>query len=293
MQTHAFSVDMEDWYQGLELPLSAWRNFEQRLEKGLHVLLGLLDTAGVSATFFVLGRVAETHPHLVRAVHASGHEIGSHGYQHERIDSLDPALFREQETRTKGLLEDLTGESVTGFRAPFFSVSRGSLWALEVLAALGYRYDCSISPVVTWRYGIQGAPEGIYDIDGLGLTEFPVSTWSLFGRRMASGGAFFRIFPSRWTQRPFLRRRPGMFYIHPWEYDPGHPKTRFGIRAMATHYANLGGTERRTRALLRTAAFAPVRSVIAAAREAGLVRACSLEALASAPLTGASGSTPQ
>jgi polysaccharide deacetylase family protein (PEP-CTERM system associated) len=269
---HAFTVDLEEWYQGLELPIDAWSAHESRLERGLSVLLRLLDDAGVRATFFVLGCIARTHPDLVKSIHDSGHEIGSHGYQHERVDALGHEAFREQERQTKGLLEAITGAPVVGFRAPFFSVTAQSLWALEILAELGYRYDCSVSPVVTWRYGIKGAPEGIFDITDIGLTEFTLSTWSFLGKRMAAGGAYFRIFPSQWSRQPFLNGAgPGMFYIHPWEYDPGHPRIKFGRRAMMTHYTNLSGTAGRTAALLEKFSFAPACDVITAARSAGTI----------------------
>jgi polysaccharide deacetylase family protein (PEP-CTERM system associated) len=280
MTTHAFSVDVEDWFQGIDMPVAAWSAQPDRLDRGLDALLDLLDAAGVTATFFVLGWVAEHRPDVVRRLAAEGHEIGSHGWCHEKLYDLEPDRFRREEADVKSRLEDLAGSAVLGFRAPFFSLTLDSLWACDVLAELGYRYDCSISPVVTWRYGIEGAPEGIYRFKENELIEFTISTWRLAGRQLGAGGAYFRLFPSFLTRRPFVRGdqtgEAGMFYVHPWEYDPGHPVVAMERKARFTHYHNLRVTAGRTARLLAKHQFSSIGNVIDEAVKSGSVAAVSL-----------------
>jgi polysaccharide deacetylase family protein (PEP-CTERM system associated) len=264
---HAFTVDVEDWFQGIELSPDEWDNKEDRLARGLDVLLALLEEADVRATFFVLGWIVKKYPHVVKQLAEAGHEIGSHGLNHEKVYCLSPEEFRRDEFETKACLEDVTGKAVVSYRAPFFSITKKSLWALDILAALGYHYDCSISPVVTWRYGIAGAPEGIYRLEKSGLIEYTLSSWTLLGRQFASGGAYFRIFPPYLTCRPFRAKtkgqHPAMFYVHPWEYDPDHPVVDFEWKARLTHYYNLGAMAKRTKQLLARFRFGSVQSVIA------------------------------
>jgi len=264
--THAFTVDMEDWYQGIELPPDAWSDKERRLHRGMETLLALLEDQGVKATFFVLGVVAEEHPGLVRQVAEAGHEIGSHGYDHTKVYELDPARFRSDEVRTRDRLQDITGSRVTSYRSPYFSITRRSLWALEVLVELGYTVDASISAVETWRYGIAGAPDRPYMIPELGLTEVPPSTLRFLGRDLSLGGAYFRIFPYRLTDRALeaarAEGRPAVFYIHPWEFDPTHPRIPFERRARLTHYARLGRTTPLTRRLLAEHRFGTLGEMV-------------------------------
>jgi len=263
---HAFTVDVEDWFQGIELSPEAWGDKEDRLVRGVDVLLGLLDEANVKATFFVLGWVGKKYPEMVRQLAELGHEIGSHGLNHEKVYNLSPEVFRRDELETKACLEYVTGLGIVSYRAPFFSITKQSLWALDILAELGYQYDCSISPVVTWRYGIAGAPEGIYRLKACGLIEYTISTWTLLGRAFASGGAYFRVFPPFLTCRPFLsvteHGQGGMFYVHPWEYDPDHPVVDFEWKARLTHYYNLGKMSKRTQHLLKQFRFGTVHEVV-------------------------------
>jgi polysaccharide deacetylase family protein (PEP-CTERM system associated) len=168
-------------------------------------------------------------------------------------------------------VEDLVGRKITCHRAPFFSITRESLWALEILAELGIRYDSSIYPVLNYRYGIENAPRWPHAITagGVTLTEFPITTWRLGGRNLPiAGGAYFRIYPYGFTRLGFRAiNRQGhaaAFYLHPWEVDPEHPRIRLPRRIAATHYVNLGATARRLRRLLRDFAFAPMGEVIAA-----------------------------
>lgn len=269
--TNALTIDFEDWYQGLEIPHTQWNGFEDRIVPVGRRLLELFAEARVRATFFVLGRVAERHPEIVREIAAHGHEIGTHGYSHTLIYKQTPAVFREEMVRAVGVLRDITGQAVIGHRAPFFSITKDSLWALDVLGELGLRYDSSIFPVVNYRYGIPDAPRWPHEINAGAnrtLTEFPITTWRVLGRNLpVAGGAYFRLYPYRLTRRAFRainqEGHPVTFYLHPWELDPDHPRIRLSRRvATVTHYINLRATERRLRRLLRDFKFAPMKEVL-------------------------------
>jgi polysaccharide deacetylase family protein (PEP-CTERM system associated) len=269
---NALTIDFEDWYQGLEIPLERWMGFEDRLAASAHRLLELFAAAGARATFFILGYVAEKHPELVRAIAAAGHEIGTHGYSHTLIYRQTPEVFRRELTRSVRVLEDLAGAPVIGHRAPFFSITRESLWALDILPELGIRYDSSIYPVHNYRYGIADAPRWPHPIerDGRTLIEFPITTWQVLGRNVPiAGGAYFRIYPYAFTHLGFrsINRagHPFAFYLHPWEIDPDHPHIDLPRRISLTHYINLGATERRLERLLRDFRFAPMKDVLAIA----------------------------
>jgi len=268
--TNALTIDFEDWYQGLEIPYAEWGRFEDRIEAAGDKLLGILNDAGVKATFFMLGYVAEKHPELVKRIEAERHEIGTHGFSHTLIYTQRPELFKEELTRAVSFLENLTGNKVLGHRAPFFSITKDSLWALDILGELGIRYDSSIFPVLNYRYGIADAPRFPYTIkrEKHEFVEFPISTLKLPGFTMPiSGGAYFRIYPYQVTKQAIraLNRsgKPATFYLHPWELDPEHPRIDVPRRIALTHYFNLGATERRLRKLLRDFKMAPMKEVLA------------------------------
>lgn len=264
---HTFSIDLEDWYHGIELPREEWRDKERRLEKGLDVILELLDQNETKATFFSLGWIGEHYPKVIKKIANEGHEIGAHSYYHEKVYDQNPETFREDAMRTKEVLEAITGEKVRGYRAPFFSITESSIWALEILKSLGYEYDSSIAPIKTWRYGIANAPDTMYRIKECGLIEYPISRFRFLRKKWGSGGAYFRIFPLR----NFLRDMhhldasglPFMFYIHPWEYDPGHPVVQMERKAKFTHYRNLRHTKQRTQSLISAFNFDRADKVIA------------------------------
>jgi len=267
--TNALTIDFEDWYQGLEIPYDQWGQYEDRIGAAGDRLLELFEQAGTRGTFFMLGYVAERHPEIVRRIVAAGHEIGTHGYSHTLIYQQQPELFRTELQRAVHTLEDLTGLKVLGHRAPFFSITQKSLWALDILGELGIRYDSSIFPVTNYRYGIADAPRWPYEIKAgeHTLTEFPISTWQVWGRNVPiAGGAYFRIYPYAFTRRVFQsinrQNRPVTFYLHPWEVDPEHPRIPLPRRIALTHYFNLGATERRLRRLLRDFKFAPMKEVL-------------------------------
>jgi polysaccharide deacetylase family protein (PEP-CTERM system associated) len=267
--TNALTIDFEDWYQGLEIPHTEWSGYEDRVVPAGRRVLKLLAENGTRATFFVLGYVAEQHPEIVREIAEAGHEIGTHGYSHTLIYQQTPELFRREMDRTIKLLQDLAGQPVLGHRAPFFSITRESLWALEVLGELGIRYDSSIFPVLNYRYGIEDAPRWPYAVTAgeREIIEFPISTLQLFGRNVPiAGGAYFRIYPYAFTRRAFKsvngKGYPVVFYVHPWELDPDHPRIPLPRRISLTHYFNLGKTERRLRRLLADFSFAPMKEVL-------------------------------
>jgi polysaccharide deacetylase family protein (PEP-CTERM system associated) len=270
---HVFSVDVEDWYQGIEKPFASWSGYEKRLEYGLHLLLDLCTEHDVKGTFFTLGWVAERYKSLVGRIASDGHEIASHGYSHEKVYNLKPEEFREEIRRSKAALEDAGGQPVTAYRAPFFSITAASLWALPILAEEGYTTDSSISPVVTWRYGIEGAPRMPYEIDGLGLVEYPPSSFRWLGKWWNIGGAYFRLLPYSLTSLGIetlgKAGESAMFYIHPWEYDTAHPKVDMDWRAKITHYSRLQKSLPNTQRLFQEFGFTTLRNILSDYAQAG------------------------
>ena len=264
--TNAFTVDFEDWYHGIELPYNDWHKYERRIEKGFYPVFEILQKHKVKATFFTLGWVAKEYPHLIKELAAAGHELGSHGYSHEKVYNLTHQQFRKEVRDTKHIIEDLTSQKVTTYRAPFFSITHKSLWALEILAEEGYTIDCSISPIKTWRYGISSCPDEIFRIKENNLIEFPVSTFTYLRKRWAIGGAYFRLFPYSFTGKGIKKRSSkgasNMFYIHPWEYDPTHPKIKMERKAQFTHYTRLTKTLPGTEKLLSQFKFGTVSEVV-------------------------------
>lgn len=267
--TNALTIDFEDWYQGLEIPYTDWDGFEDRIVKVGHRLLEIFAEANVKATFFMLGFLAEKHPSLVREIAAAGHEIGTHGYSHQFIYKQTPEVFRRDITRSVNFLRDICEVEVIGHRAPYFSITKDSLWALDILGEVGIKYDSSIFPVMNYRYGIPDAPKLPYEIgaNGRRIKEFPISTWQIFGKNIpVAGGAYFRIFPYHLTKYAFRsinkQGNPFVFYLHPWEIDPEHPRIPVPRRIALTHYFNLGATERRLRHLLKDFKFAPMKEVL-------------------------------
>lgn len=273
--TNAFSVDVEDYFQvgafeGV-IDRADWGSFESRVERNTKKLLRLLADHESLGTFFFLGWVAERCPDLVREVAAAGHEIASHGHEHRRVPEMTPAEFRQDVRKSKLILEGITGTSVLGFRAPNFSVTRETLWALDILAEEGYRYDSSIFPVRRHRSGVPGAPRFpslLSGANGLPLREFPISTVRIGGLQLPFvGGNYLRQLPMSWV-RWGMRRvnaregQPVVVYVHPWEVDPEQPRQSVGWLTRVRHYRNLSRTATRLGSLLEEFRFASMREVL-------------------------------
>ncbi len=273
---NALTVDVEDWFQVSALAGSIaredWPRMESRVERNTERLLELFDRAGVRATFFVLGWIAERYPGLVRAIAAAGHEVASHGYSHRLIYEQTQADFREETRRSKAMLEDQIQRPVYGYRAASYSITRASLWALDEIAAAGFTWDSSIFPVHHDRYGIAGFerwPHRLQTPSGYDLVEFPLTTWRLGGVNMPiAGGGYFRLYPYPLTRLGLhsVNRRdawPFIFYLHPWEIDPGQPRVKTPILSRFRHYNNLRRCAGRLERLLADFAFAPAGAVLA------------------------------
>lgn len=271
--THCLTFDIEEHFQvsAFDSPMRRrhWSRLESRVEGNTAKLLDLLETYGVRATFFVLGWVAERHPSLVRRIANANHEVASHGYAHELITAQTPGQFREDVRRAKGILEDIIGAAVLGYRAPSFTITRETLWALPILVEEGYAYDSSVFPILHNRYGLPGAcpwPHRLDTCAGL-LWEIPPSTVKIAGfRSPIAGGGYLRLYPFqalRWLlKRAEAAGHPLVMYLHAWELDPHQPRMNGPLLSRFRHYVGLHKTEERLRQLLRDFAFAPIRDVI-------------------------------
>ncbi|MBB5687393.1 XrtA system polysaccharide deacetylase [Sphingobium boeckii] len=254
---NALSVDIEDWFQvgAFEKTIARddWDGLESRVTRNSDAVLALFKRAEVKATFFTLGWVAERHPALIRRIAEAGHEIASHGWDHKRVSALTPTAFRADIARTRTLLEQLSGQRVTGYRAPSFSIDARTPWAHEILAAEGYAYSSSVAPIVHDHYGWPDAPRFAFrPVKGSALIELPVTTARIAGRTLAAGGGgFFRLLPYRFSswairQANDAAKRPAIFYFHPWEIDPAQPRVGAApIRSKLRHYSRLGTMEAR------------------------------------------------
>ena len=258
---NAMTVDVEDFFQVQAfagcIDRRDWESLPRRVEANTEKVLGLFSEAHVSATFFVLGWVAERHPGLVRKIVIEGHEIASHGYAHIPVYEQSAAEFRADVRRTKQLLEDAGGMPVHGYRAASFSISTNTLWALDVLAEEGYEYSSSIYPVAHDLYGMPKAPRFPFHPRQDRFLEVPMTTLSMFGRNFpCSGGGYFRLAPysvSRWALRRVnaRERQACVFYFHPWEIDPEQPRPHGApLKSRVRHYLNLRRMEGRLRCLL-------------------------------------------
>jgi polysaccharide deacetylase family protein (PEP-CTERM system associated) len=248
---NALSVDVEDWFQvgAFETVIDRkdWDSLECRVERNTDAVMALFDEAGVKATFFTLGWVAERYPALIRRIVDAGHEIASHGYGHERVFTFTPEQFAADIERTRKLLEDASGQKVTGYRAPSFSIDQRTPWAHEVLAEQGYAYSSSVAPVKHDHYGWADAPRfAFHPVAGSDFLEIPVTTAQLGPKRLAAGGGgFFRLLPyafSRWAIRQVNDdfERPAVIYFHPWEIDPDQPRiANAPIKSKLRHYTKL------------------------------------------------------
>ena len=274
---NALTIDVEDYYHvsAFEsvIQYRDWERFESRVEQNTHRILDLLDRYKTKATFFVLGWVAERQPGLIRTIVERGHEVASHGYAHQRIDTQSPDKFREETRRSKRIIEDTIGQPIFGYRAASYSITAKSMWALDILKEEGFQYDSSIFPVRHDLYGIPGYNRTCHLLNGdggSGMVEFPLSTLRLAGINIPiAGGGYLRIFPygfTRWAIMQLNQRedQPAVVYLHPWEVDPKQPRIRAGAKSRFRHYMNLNKTEDRLKALLQDFAFGTMSEVLKA-----------------------------
>ena len=265
--TNALTIDVEDYFHVAALSKSIstddWNSIACRVEKNTTVLLDLFEKHSAKATFFVLGWVAERYPHIVKEIDRRGHEVASHGYSHQLIYTQTPEVFRDETIKSKKLLEDITGKPVNGYRAASYSITRKSLWALDVLVDAGYMYDSSIFPVRHDNYGILGSPTEPHVLgtpENKRLVEYPLSTYKVLGQTLpVAGGGYFRLYPY-WLSRFFYKSinkklEPFVFYLHPWEVDPEQPRVKASWFSEFRHYNNLDVCERRLSRLLEDFSF--------------------------------------
>jgi polysaccharide deacetylase family protein (PEP-CTERM system associated) len=265
------SVDVEDYFHveafaGV-VDRCAWPGFESRVERNTDRILDLFDEAKIKGTFFILGWVAERYPRLVREIAERGHEPACHSYWHRLIYKLTPDEFREDTSRAKNCIEDAAGVSIYGYRAPSFSITGRSAWALDVLAELGFRYDSSVFPVKHGTYGVPGAPRRPFRVETPygPMVEFPMATFRLpIGPNFPiAGGGYLRMLPFSYTsaglKRAWDEGLPVVSYIHPWEIDPDQPRINAPFKSRLRHYTNLTKTEDRLRKMLALDHFTSFR----------------------------------
>ena len=287
------SIDVEDYFQVSAFeaisPPATWGKQQLRVVANTQRVLGLLDDAGVKATFFILGWVAARCPDLVRQIAAADHEIASHGYGHQRVGTLTRAEFKDDVQRSKKLLEDISGVAVLGYRAPSYSISQQTPWAFDELLAAGYSYDSSIFPMKHDFYGMADWPRfagyALKDESGdngwkpadskavagtvagrAAIMELPITTLQLAGKNLPiAGGGYFRLLPypfTRWGLQHINKvdQQPFVFYLHPWEFDPQQPRmVGAKWKSRFRHYLNLSKTEGRFKRLLNDFEFMPIR----------------------------------
>lgn len=258
--TNALTVDVEDYFQvsamAPHIARDSWDAQPCRVERNVQRLLNLFAHHRAHATFFTLGWIAERYPQLVRDIVAGGHELASHGYGHQRASDQSRPDFAQDVQRAKALLEEIGGQPVRGYRAPSFSIGHVNPWAFDALLEAGYKYSSSVYPVQHDHYGMPDAPRFPYQ-SRPGLMEIPITTTRVMGRNLpAGGGGYFRLAPyklSRWALRRVntIDRCPAIFYMHPWEIDPGQPRVAgVGLKTRFRHYVNLARTEARLGHLL-------------------------------------------
>ncbi|HSQ57396.1 MAG TPA: XrtA system polysaccharide deacetylase [Gemmata sp.] len=264
---HVASFDVEEHYRieaahGLSFTPEAKGEYARRMEATTRQILDQLAAANVKATFYIVGQIAKTHAALVRDIHAAGHEVGSHSWDHRRVHHFKADTFREDLLRSKEALEDVTGEAVVGFRAPTFSIVRETGWAVDVLAECGFEYDSSIFPVRHDRYGIRDAPRGPFLAMGQTreLLELPPLTYRLLRLNLpVAGGGYFRLFPLRMMRAGMNQAaraataaspRVSMLYFHPWEFDPDQPRLPLRRLARWRTYVGMRHTTERMQMLL-------------------------------------------
>jgi polysaccharide deacetylase family protein (PEP-CTERM system associated) len=271
---NGLSVDVEEWFQvgAFErvIDKADWDGLDSRVAYNTGKVLDLFGETGVKATFFTLGWVAERNPALIRRIADEGHEVASHGWDHDRVFTMTAEAFRADLQRARIALEDASGQRVIGYRAPSFSIDQRTPWAHQVLAEEDYTYSSSVAPLVHDHYGWADAPKYAYrPVAGSDLIELPITLADVVGRKITTGGGFFRLFPAAITDRAVARanrdeNRPAVFYFHPWEVDPEQPRVaRAPLKSRLRHYSRLGAMAGKLRGLVRRHDWGRVDAVVA------------------------------
>jgi polysaccharide deacetylase family protein (PEP-CTERM system associated) len=262
IRKNAMTVDVEDYFQvsAFEpyIAKEKWDTLPHRVEKNTHQILDIFEGRGIKATFFTLGWVAERYPDLIRRIIQDGHELACHGYEHIRVTEQTPDEFRIDVSRTKKILEDMSGHEIKGYRAASYSIGAKNLWALDVLQEQGFKYSSSIYPVKHDLYGMPEAPRFIYEpIENQDFKEIPITTVRFGNKNLpCGGGGFFRFYPYAFSKWAFDRinnqeEQSGIFYFHPWEIDPEQPRQQgLSLKTRTRHYLNLDKMENRIKRLL-------------------------------------------
>jgi polysaccharide deacetylase family protein (PEP-CTERM system associated) len=271
---NVLSVDLEEYFHPSEVQpfvnSNDWSVLPSRIEMQTMQILDLFAGHGVSATFFILGCIAERHPRLVRRIAEAGHEIGSHSYSHRLVYDLTPEEFRIDTLRSVQALSDAAGVSVRAYRAPSYSITRRSMWALEILADAGFTHDSSIVPISHDRYGIPGFSRHAQMISTPAgcICEVPVATVQFRRGRTApvGGGAYLRLLPYRYTAAGLRKinteeQQPACVYFHPWEIDPGQPQLAKGVIARMRTYTGIGSMMHKLDRLLTDFRFSTMMQV--------------------------------
>lgn len=280
---NAMTVDVEDYFQvsafESHIDRDDWGDKECRVERNMDRILALFDSHSVKATFFTLGWLAEKYPNMVRRIVEEGHELASHGWDHQRVTGFTPEAFFQDVSRTKAVLEDVGGVEISGYRAPSYSICEDNLWAFETLVESGHVYSSSVVPIQHDHYGMQSASRFAFSVADGKLAEIPVTTYPVMGKNINfGGGGWFRFFPyalTRWAlqQVNVKEQQACNFYFHPWEVDPEQPRVGdIPIKTKFRHYINLARMEPRLDQLLGDFAWGRMDEVfaqeIAAARKA-------------------------
>ena len=272
---NALSVDVEDWYQAIEtIPQSDWEKYEDRIVQNTNRVLNIFEEYNQKATFFILGCIAEKHPELVKGIAEMGHEVATHGYSHTFVYRFSQNEFREDLLRSIEVIEPVLNlvqekesqKKVLGHRATAWTITKETLWAIDILKDCGLKYDSSIFPIKTYLYGIPEAERFPYMIRK-DFYEFPASTIRICGKNFPlAGGFFFRLYPYQVIKFGIKilnnANKPALVYIHPWDLDTKQPRVSGLPLKVRRHYLNLDKTEGKLRRLLSDFKFAPIREIL-------------------------------
>ena len=299
--TNALSVDVEDYFQVSNfdrvIDRADWPALPSRVADTTRRLLDLFDEVDHRGTFFSLGWVADRQAALLREIADRGHEVACHGYGHELVYAIGPEKFRSDLRRARESLEQASGVRVTGYRAPSYSITHDSLWALDILAEEGFLYDSSIFPIRHHRYGIPEFPRHPVRVglpSGARIAEFPMTTLRVGSTNLPlAGGAYLRFLPNLLFRGALSRvvasDAPTVLYVHPWEIDPAQPRQDVSFKVRVNHYYNLGAMAGKLGRVLRDHAFAPMCQVLDHLEQSGRLPEAPLATLVQPP---ASAGTP-